>query len=222
MQAKALRDPAADFLPDFDAKLAALCLDHVQPLIVRGIRIAANEADIEATLDVSVPEVQQWLSKYTGLLANRANDTLAEKVRTAISEGLHEGESYRAMRPRVLEALGCARDEAGKIIADKQAKYVADRIAHTESHRAVNMGKDLQMQDFGAVRKVWQAHAGACAWCASLDGTTIGVEQAFFRRGDTYSIEDERGNSQGMSLDYSDTETPPLHPSCVCSVGYEW
>jgi len=215
-------DPAANFLPDFDAKLAGAVYDYIRDLVRQGIQAAASEADITPSLEVTNPEVQTWLGKYTGLLANRANETLAEKVRAAISEGLREGESYRAMRPRVLEALGCKRDAAGKIIADKQAKYTADRIAHTESHRAVNMGKDVQMKDFGAVRKVWQANAGACPFCAALDGKTIEIEGAFFRRGDTFTIEDEDGNPQAMKLDYSDTDVPPLHPNCCCVTGYEF
>jgi hypothetical protein len=56
----------------------------------------------------------------------------------------------------------------------------------------------------------YTAEDGVCQYCQAMDYKEIAVEDNFFNIGDTI-----KGAKDGlMTLDYSDVETPPLHPDC--------
>jgi SPP1 gp7 family putative phage head morphogenesis protein len=218
-------DPLEYLLPDLgaaDLRLAELVRDCILRALIAGIRTGAGEIGIEPSFDVLNPEVTQFVSEYTGLLANRVNRTFVEQVREALLEGLNEGETFREMRDRILEAMGCQRNAAGQIIADKGAKYSANRIVRTEVSRAQNAGREAQLKQAGAKRKVWTASPDACPYCAELDGKTIEIDETFFRKGDVFTITDEEGGEHRLKLNYCDTPHPPLHPQCRCNTEYVW
>lgn len=224
------RDPLKHIIPDIDEynqRLAQTAYEYVRDAVIRGMQIGAAEVSVVPGFDVTNPEVSKFLQQYVGLMANTVNRAMVEKIRGVLTSGLEQGQSFREMRPAILEALGCARDENGKIVADKGAKYKADLIARTETDRAQNAGRQAQLQEAGAKAKVWRAAPGACEFCAALDGMTVGVEENFFQRGDSISLEREDSTEDSPSastlhLDYSDTPYPPLHPNCLCITEYEF
>ncbi len=218
------RDPLSPFMPDpgeWDIRLADIARDYVRDALNTGLQSGAAEIGLEASMDVFNPEVLRFLETYTIRLAGNVHATVTDKIRAAIGEGLQQGESYRDIRGRVLEAFGCKRDEAGKIVADEKLRYRAEMIARTETDRAQNAGRQLQLEQAGAKRKVWKANPGACEFCQALDGKTIDVGEDFFKRGDTFSAEVD-GKERTLKLDYSDTPHPPLHPNCLCVTEYEF
>lgn len=218
------RDPISAFLPDdgeWNLALQELARDYVRDALKTGLQSGAAEIGLAASMDVFNPEVLRFLETYVIRLAGNVHETVTNKIRDAIGEGLQQGESYRDIRGRVLEAFGCKRNEAGKIIADEKLKYRAEMIARTETDRAQNAGRQLQLEEAGAKRKVWKANPGACEFCQALDGTTIGVGEDFFKRGDTFSA-DVDGTERTLKLDYSDTPHPPLHPNCLCVTEYSF
>lgn len=169
------------------------------------------------------PSVIEWLESYTGLLPQRAYDTVREGIRKALIEGIKAGESGRKIEMRVLEALGAKRDpNTGKLIADDNLKYIAEMIAWTETARAQSAGQDRQLREAGATRKVWRAAADCCEFCAELDGTTIGVEESFFKRGDTFELLPVEGDPRTLRMNFSDADVdyPPLHGECRCILNY--
>lgn len=219
------RDPFEAFLPDlakYDALLAEVASDYVRDAINRGVRIGAAEIGIHPSFDVLNPEVLPWLEKYTGLMANTVNRNLVESIRTALSAGIENGETLREVRNRVLESMGCTRDDKGKIVADDKAKYRAEMITRTETDRAQNAGRQVQLQESGAKTKVWRANPGACEFCQELDGMTVGVEENFFDRGTQITVVDGDDSERHLVLNYSDTPYPPLHPNCLCVTEYSF
>jgi hypothetical protein len=219
-------DPIDPLLPDMAARnwmLAEISYEPVRDGVAEGIASARTVSTVGQLLDIFNPLVTDFLSEYVGLMANRVNRTFVERVREVLIEGLREGVTYRDMRNDVLEAMGCQRNEKGRIVADKGAKASAQRIVRTESRRAYNAGRMMQLKESGAVRKVWQANLStACEFCIPLHGKTIEIDQMFFKRGDVYTIEDEEGAEHRLKLDYCDTPHPPIHPNCNCFLVYEW
>lgn len=213
-----------DLLPDeyeFNELLKSLTYQYTQKQAQIGAMYAARRYQIGLMFDISNPRVQEWLKRYSELLANRVNATLREMIREAIIEGITAGDGLRGIRSRIMEAMGVERDERGRLKATKQVKYRADMIARTETARAQHAGRDEQLKESGAVRKVWRANYGACEFCAEIDGMTIEVDTNFFNRGDGIDISSD-DKTKVMALDYSDTPFPPLHPNCRCDIDYEW
>jgi hypothetical protein len=208
----------------WDKTLSEIALEYITRRMQAGATAAAVASDISFSFDVHNPQVSEWLNRYTGLMANRVNDTVRESIRTSLVEGMENGLAGRDIEKLILESLGAERNEAGKLVAGEKLKYRAELIERTEYARAQNAGRDWQLRDAGATRKVWRANPDACEFCAELDGKTIGAEDSFFKRGDRIELAplEEGDNVQTMKLDYSDTDYPPLHPNCVCSVEYDF
>lgn len=219
-------NPIEPYLPEqaaLDIRLAEAAKAFIEAALRRGILMGADEAHLAVGMDVLNPKVIEFLNSYTGLMANRVNRTMVEKIRGALIEGLEDGLSFRDMRSLVLDALGVTRQANGKITADKGARYTAERITRTEVSRAQNAGRNMQLKEAGAVRKVWRTATGACEFCLALEGMTIGIDENFFAKGETLDIPGkEDGTLRSMHLDYSDTPHPPLHPNCVCVTAYEF
>lgn len=213
-------DPVERFLPDLselNAELEPIARRYISRAIRSGILLAARELN-RPPLTMSTPEVAEFIRDYTGLMANRVNRTLVERIREALVAGLTEGDSYRALRDRLLQATGCQVME-DRIVAGKYAQYCAERIARTESARANNAGAVYQAADAGATRKVWRTNAGCCEFCEPLEGMVVGIAEPFFPLGATVT---DRTGERTMALDYCDTDFPPLHPNCTCYISYEF
>jgi len=100
-------------------------------------------------------------------------------------------------------------------------RYRSEMIARSETIRASNAAAKETYRQSGVVKKIiWLTNLDdrTCPWCEDLDGKVIDIEDNFFDKGDTYSVEGEDGR-QSMNLDYSDVGYPPLHSDCRCSVG---
>jgi len=90
-------------------------------------------------------------------------------------------------------------------------------IARSETIRASNAAAKETYRQSGVVKKiVWLANLDdrCCPWCEDLDGKVIDIEDNFFDKGDSYTIENDEGKKQTMDLDYSDVGYPPLHSAC--------
>lgn len=212
------RDPIESILPDaavWDRALAELAYEHVKNSITRGARTAAAQYDIALSFDVLNPEVLRWLEQYSGLMANRVNDTVRETLRMVLSDAIANGERGTALRDRIMSVMN----------GEANAKR-AEMIARTEIARAEHAGRQKQLADAGYTRKVWRTNQDACEFCMALEGMTVEIEQDFFKRGDQIALEREDSTEDSpalnvLKLDYADTPHPPLHPRCRCDVDYE-
>jgi len=216
-------DPIERLLPDaavWDRVLADRAREYVIEALRRGTTLGGQAVGIDPSLDLLNPRIVEFIKKYTGLMANRVNRTFVEKCRVAITEIVEQGIGGYAARDHLLESLDMVLDHNGEIVTGDKAKYVCERIARTEDSRAQHAGYDEQMKRAGARERVWMANPGACEFCAALNGKVVGIDQPFFPVGSTFQVDREDGSQASMSLDYADVEYPPLHPSCVCTVGY--
>jgi len=113
------------------------------------------------------------------------------------------------------EASAKARGKAAKYAA-KLLKYRAENIARTETLTASNRGQlELWQQAVEQgflpkhVRRKWLLTDDdrLCSTCAEMAGATAGLDEVF-----TGPVSEEGKVLAG------DCETPPLHPSCRCSM----
>lgn len=182
-----------------------------------GLRAAelAEQIGFVGAFDVTNPEVSAWITGYTFKFAEKIAATASDRMRDVMTDGLENGETIRQLRQRIL-------DDA--VIGPQADKYRAEMIARTESARAEQAGELQSWQNTNAqarrldkppvfVARIWRANSGSCDLCASMDGTQIGMEEAFFNQGDTLEVE----GAGSMSFDYEAVNTTLLHPNCVCT-----
>ena len=129
--------------------------------------------------------------------------TVLNELEKAINDGLVKGSSLADITSAVSEVYGAADD------------YGAQRVARTEAFRTTNASLKETWKQSGVVKTIkWYTASGdPCAFCSSLDGTIISIDQNFLNEGDQIEVD-------GKTLDvtYSDVGAPPIHPNCGCLV----
>lgn len=101
-------------------------------------------------------------------------------------------------------------------------EYRVKRLALTETNRAGNAGSIYAMekvqQDTGLkVEKVWQTRDGACEYCKSVNGTTVGISDNFVNKGDTITGVD----GGELVNNFGHMDVPTAHPNCGCYTTYK-
>ena len=140
---------------------------------------------------LSVFDFEGVTGKYLAEHGLELAKTVAESMKPTLLEALKEGmalnEHPYQLKERLRESLG------------DWEEYKLNRLARTESMRAVNTGVNAAIMDSGVItHKGWIAHANACPDCVtnSLDGA-IPKDETF--SGGEYH--------------------PPQHPNCRCTLG---
>ena len=205
---------------EWDAIMAKMCHEPIDREYRHGARTALGKLrknskavsairrkkpEVMADLSdawIDRPEMGQYVRAHTMKFAKAINKRTHDDLRQILGDGLDAGKGFDEIR-----------DEIGDLFAGYE-NYRVDRIARTESARAVVGGERQTYKDSGVVDKLtWLASADACEFCLSINGKTIGVDDVFFRQGDSISV-----GIKTMDFDYSDIEGPPLHPNCRCDV----
>lgn len=157
---------------------------------------------VASTFDVFNKEVTEWVDDYTFKFAKAINDETESIVRDTIKYGTE---------------TGLSNDQISNLLSDKMdtmSKMRADRIARTESTRAMTHGQKEMLKATKLVKSlVWRASPDCCDFCQAIDGKTVGVEEDFFKRGDVI----EAGGNK-LSINYENVGVPPCHVNCRCSV----
>ena len=181
----------------------------IEVMSSEGKRLVALH-NLDMIFDVDNPGIQEWLADYTPKFSSQLETVNVAKLRAELSEGIRAGESIRELAKRVNETY------------DNWNRYRSEMIARSETIRASNAAAKETYRQSGVVKKiVWLSNLDdrCCQWCWELDGKVIDIEDNFFDKGDSYTIENDEGKKQTMDLDYSDVGYPPLHVDCRCSVG---
>lgn len=163
--------------------------------------------------DVTNPEVQKFIDRYTVKLSNGVNNYTYVRARDILNDGLNKGESISQLTERVQEWAGKVGDGV------RGLEYRAANIARTESARAYVAGQEEAWKQTGVVSgKRWLLGPSPCSFCSAMaqqfNGKTVNLGTAFLPQGATITD----GEGATMTLDYSETMGPPLHPQCVCDV----
>ena len=176
----------------------------IEVMSSEGKRIVALY-DLDVVFDIGNPGIQEWLADYTPKFSSQLEAVNVAKLRVELSEGIKAGESIRELAKRVNETYA------------NWNRYRSEMIARSETIRASNAAAKETYRQSGVVKKIiWLTNLDdrTCSWCEDLDGKVIDIEDNFFDKGDTYSVEGEDGR-QSMNLDYTDVGYPPLHADCL-------
>ena len=181
-------------------ELAAILTPIILQLMEEQSKDVANF--ITGELLVISPEIRKETEARILKIAGLYNEDTMKALEKTLTEGTTNGESLVKLKKRVEKTF---QDAKG---------YRAERIARTESLRASNTTAELVYKQNGYSTVRWFINPGACSFCQTFAGRTKTIGTKYAQVGDV--ITDIDGNQ--MHIDYDNIETPPLHPSCACSL----
>lgn len=163
-----------------------------------------GRSDLNNVWNVANPKVRDAVQQAAMLFSEETNSTTTLKLdeairrlRSDLAEGILGPENTV---PELTRRVGAIFDEA--------EQYRAERIAVTESTRAVHAAQRMAAIESGVVKGFrWLLSADACEICQQIaaehpDGITIS----------------EKFDSIGDNPAYSDIYAPPAHPHCMCTI----
>jgi HK97 family phage portal protein len=148
------------------------------------------------------PEVRRDVEANVLKISGGYNEDTIKAIQKTLGQGQTQGESLVKLKKRVEQVISDAKG------------YRAERIARTESLRASNSTAEMVYSQNGFSHVEWFVNPGACEFCLTYAGTSKAIGSNFTNIGDVINGKD--GGT--MSIEYSDIETPPLHPNCTCSL----
>lgn len=192
---------------DIDEEMAAF-VDLAKPLYYD---LASKEGREAAALlgfdnvDILSPEVQKALDKAAELLAQSYNSTTADLLKAKLEEGIKAGYTQEELT-NVISAVYDYSDEVR-----------AEQVARTETFRIANYATQEAWKQSGVVQsQKWYTAADerVCPHCGPLHGKVVGIDEDFFKKGETVVGSD----GSPLVVEYSDVGAPPLHVSCRCYI----
>lgn len=190
-------------LSGWDEILAAGATPFISIDLLKGAQDAAARLGADLNISITMPKVKEAIAKLALKFSEETNETTSLSVNEAIAQ------VRDALQANLLTEEGAAVSLSQRIadIFDTAEKYRAERIALTESSRALHVGQRMSAIESGVVKGFkWLCSADACDECKQIaadhaDG--IDLNGHFSVKGDgPYDIVDE----------------PPLHPYCMCTM----
>ena len=175
--------------------------------VVIGGTEGARKIGVELTDFIERPNVQAFIDNHAYEFARAIGEESAQKLQDAMATGLANGESIPELQRRI----------AG--IYDGWEGWRGERIARTESARALEAGQEQSWRESGVVAaKVWDANGDACPFCLDMDGKILELGGAFFTVDGPDQTVDFEGKEITLPHNYTDVMAPPLHPNCRCTL----
>lgn len=173
---------------------------------VGDIQDKLDEQDIAVSFghfDVEAPNARQSIQRAAMDLSHESNgvtrdqlDKLNPRLRAALIDGTANGDGYDWIAGKIQDLFGHAD------------KYRSQRIAVTETQRAIHDGLLQQYKESGVVeRKVWLLSGAPCDTCIAIAAENeagLVLDGTFARIGE--------------NANYQDVQSPPAHPNCMCSM----
>ena len=153
----------------------------------------------------SVSLSRQILERSISLMAKSYNETTLDLLKNKLDQGISEGQSISELKDTISQ------------IYEYSDESRAEMVARTEAFRTANLATKEAWKQSGVVTTVkWYTAEDSlvCPLCAPLDGKVISINDNFFNKGDTAQGSD----GSTFDINYSDVETPPLHPDCRCYI----
>ena len=176
----------------------------LQDIIKTEGTIRYNEIDAATgNFDPKASRIQKILEKNLKLMAKTYNDTTIKLLETKLTEAIEDGSSMVEIRDVVADVF------------EFTETYRAKTIAHTEVFKTANAAGREAFKQSGVVETVrWHTAEDelVCPYCGPMNGKTVGVDDAFFKKGDTVTGSD----GKRIEVDYDDIVDPPLHANCRC------
>lgn len=200
---------AFTFADLFDAKKwVSAIIDMATPILleqatVEGAAAAAGfgKPGLNILEDAGVKDA---LEKSISLLGERYNETTLTQIEKVLTTSLQAGDSLDQMTDKIQGVYGFA------------SSVRAEMVAKTETFRVGNLATKAGWQQTGVKTIKWYTAEddAVCPFCQQEDGKIISVEDNFYNKGDVITL----SNGDSMPLDYSNIESPPLHPLCRCYI----
>jgi hypothetical protein len=188
-------------------RMAEGVLSHIRNILKASGEEAAKEVDEGNEFDAEDEEVLDYLDSAPLLLGDEMARTTRDLTGQVIEEVQTEdpdGWTTDAIAKRLREIVA-SRDRA-------------NLAAETETVRTANRAARLAYRQSGVESMTWRTtSAEPCEFCRSLDGKTVGVDEAFAELGE--EIQGEDGGT--MTVRYETLTNPPTHPRCGCYVEHE-
>jgi HK97 family phage portal protein len=188
-------------------RMAEGVLSHIRNILMASGDEAAKEVDEDNEFDAEDEEVLDYLDSAPLLLGDEMARTTRDLTGQVIEEVQAEdpdGWTTDAIAKRLREIVA-SRDRA-------------NLAAETETVRTANRAARLAYRQSGIESMTWRTtSAEPCEFCRSLDGKTVGVDEAFAELGE--EIEGEDGGT--MAVRYETLTNPPTHPRCGCYIEHE-
>lgn len=215
MEAKAVKAPQASYdftwLVDDEWIEAIVAAVHepVKAFFVRGARQGAKEIAFEfGTTFIERPAVRDAITAHEFNFARAISESSAKEISAQLDAGLAAGESVPELTKRVETVFG------------GWEKWRAERVARTESARALTAGTETQWAESGVVgAKVWDAAGDSCPFCQEMDGKTVEIGTAFIPLGGQTSVPwDNQAGEITLKHNYEAVTGGDLHPNCRCAI----
>lgn len=192
-----------EWLPSAKEESVALAA-ALTPIIIE--LMEAQSADVANFITGEIlkitPEIKRSVEAEILKLSGMYNSDTIKALEKTITEGATGGESLLKIKARVEQVYSDAKG------------FRAERIARTESLRASNSTAEMVYFQNGFSYVEWFVNPSACEFCQTYSGQTKAIGTSFTKVGDV--ITGAEGGQ--MQIDYSDIDTPPLHPNCTCSL----
>lgn len=203
-EAKSLRAAPTlrDSIEAFYAGHAGWAGQRMRPIVTAYGELIAGAMAVELGSDPEddlPPELDRFLAEYSKRFGIRE----ASEGRLQLLALIDEGGGDEAVAARIGARLGeWGEKRAGKI-ADVEATRAMAAVAKTLYVAA------------GVTVLRWVANAGACPFCAAMDGRVAGVQQNFVGAGQ--GVDGGEG-TDGPMKPSDDIGHPPLHDHCNCDI----
>lgn len=196
----------SSLLPEIE-KWAAVFMASLGPLIRELIleegNIQLSTLEVNQPFNMDSPNVISYFNDTIAAFVTSISETTRDDLRKTLTQGFDKGESVTQLRKRVQSVMSDAK------------KSRAQNIARTEAIRASNFAAHEAYRQSGVVEaRMWitERDERVCPHCLELDGKILGLEEAFFKKGDDFVV-----NNSTMKFEVEDVLFPPLHPQCRCT-----
>jgi len=178
--------------------------------ILKGLMLEQAVAEyiaqgFDGEFNTAKPTVAKAIELAAKRMAKSYNNTTANQLKQALNDGINAGDDI----PRLAERINTVYEFADT--------YRALAVARTESVYIANEGSREAYKQSGVVNTMrWYTAEDelTCEFCEPMNGEVIGIDEAFFAKGETVVGRD------GGRLDtsYRRMDVPPLHPNCRCLI----
>lgn len=177
-----------------------------EEVIIGGID-GSRKIGVELTDFIERPNVQAAIQSHAYEFARAIGEESHRKLQNAMSVGLANGESIDQLSQRI------------GTIYEGWMDWRGERIARTESARALMLGKEQAWKESGVVAaKIWDAAGDACPFCLQMNGKIIELGEAYFTVDGPDQTVAFEGKEITLPHNYTDVAGPPLHPNCRCDL----
>ncbi len=144
------------------------------------------------------PELQKALDKAINLLGQSYSDVTKELLKGSLEAAITDGVSIPDRIAEIEEYFDKSRAEA---------------VAKTETFRVANTAAKEAWKQNGISKIIWFTAEDelVCAYCNDMDGKEIGIEENFFNKGDSLTVD-----GQTLNFNYANIEAGALHTNCRC------